>query len=31
MSMDVHKKDAGIFPEEVIVQRSDLQSMLKQG
>src|SRR5437870_13863950 len=31
MSMNVHKKDARIFPEEVIVQCGDLQSVLKQG
>src|SRR6266581_8073254 len=31
MSMNVHKKDSRIFPEEVIVQRSHLQPVLKQG
>ena len=31
MSMNVHEKDARIFPEEVIVQRRDLHPVLKQG
>src|SRR5215813_1986529 len=31
MAMDMHKEDARLFPEEVIVQGRDVEAMFKQG